>query len=313
MRLLYNNIKVTNRHPFVYAKTVDIDYFAASVCNKAKMSVNQYSESHQYISNMEFSAFFDLTTNNLGDRVIYLKYFLFIKYEIKNEKYIYIDVKNVGGITMPFEELLKNKLLRMYYELSLLLVKDKNRFVEKLCDEGCYWDDEITGIYKKPRNCYIDCAYILNNVVKMDKQYCYYEINPYILIDSNYLWLDDTTGDRMWVHTAQEIEQFNYNFKRRIGYELISFERHMIKYTNLLVGYNATMMEKELDELSAVEDDKINIIKLIAFNDKKDMNSDIFQVIYNNIVSQNNTKRFAPYLANLDNDKDVTIAQIISC
>lgn len=282
------------------------------------MSVNQshesrkYSENHNYIPSMEFSAFFDLTTNNLGDRIIYLKYFLFIKYKIKNEKYIYIDVKNVGSITMSFEEFLKNKLLKMYYELSLLLVKDKNRFVEKLCDEGCFWDEEITGLYKNPRNCYIDCAYILNNVVKTDKQYSYYEIDPYLLIDSNYMWLDDNTGDRKWVHTAQEIEQFNYNFKKRFGYEYISFERQSIKYTNLAIEYNATLMEKELDELSAVEDDKINIIKLITFNDKKDMNSDIFQVIYNNLVSQNNTKKFAPYLANLDNDKDVAIAQIIS-
>jgi hypothetical protein len=56
---------------------------------------------------MEFSAFFDITTSKFDNLIIYLKYFLFIKYEINNEKYIYIDVKSVGGIVMPFEELLK--------------------------------------------------------------------------------------------------------------------------------------------------------------------------------------------------------------
>jgi hypothetical protein len=269
------------------------------------MNVKEY---HNYIPDMDFSAFFDLTTNNLGDRVIYLKYFLFIKY--KNN--IYIDVKNVGSIVMPFEELMKNELLKMYYELSLLLVIDKNRFVEKLCDDGRFCDDEITGLYKGQRNCFIDCAYILNNVVKTDKHYCYYEIDPYLLIDPNYLWLDDITGDRKWVHTASEIKQFNYNFKNRLGYELINFERHITKYTNLVVEYNATLMEKELDEISAAEDDKINLIKLIAFNDKKDMNCDIFQVIYSNLICSKVSKIYVKYLENLDNNKKATIALVAS-
>ena len=89
------------------------------------MISNKYRECINYTPNMEFSAFFDLATNNLGDRVIYLKYFLFIKYEIKYQKYIYIDVKNVGSIVMPYEELMKNKLLKMYYELYLLFVRKK--------------------------------------------------------------------------------------------------------------------------------------------------------------------------------------------
>jgi hypothetical protein len=271
------------------------------------MSVNQYCEYHNYIPDMEFSAFFDLTTNNLGDRVIYNKYFLFIKY--KNN--IYIDVKNVGFIIMPFEELMKNKILKMYYELSLMLVNDKNMFVEKISDDGNrIWDDEITKIYNGQRNCFIDCAYILNNVVKTDKQYCYYDFNPFELKDPHSLWLDPYTGERKVVNTSSEIELFNYNFRARFGYLVSGFEKRLIDYTNLIVEYNATLMEKELDEISATEDDKINLIKLITFNDKKDMNSDIFQVIYNNLVSQNNTKKFAHSLANFDND--IAILQIIT-
>jgi lysyl-tRNA synthetase class I len=71
-------------------------------------------------------------------------------------------------------------------------------------------------------------------------------------------------------------------------------------------------MEKELDELSSIEDDKINSIKLIAFNDKKDMNCDIFKIIYNHLINQKNSKRFASYLENIDNDNTIAIAQIIS-
>lgn len=275
------------------------------------MTSNKYRECINYIPNMEFSAFLSLTTNNLGNNIVYHKYFLFIKFEIKYKKYLYIDVKNIGCIVMPFEELMKNKLLKMYYELSLLLVKDKHRFVERFCDYGRLWDDEITNLYKGGRNCFIDCAYILNNVVKTDKQYCYYEMNPYDLTEPYSLWIDETTGERKFFHTASEIELFNFNFKYRVGCDLIHFER-CIKYTNIIVSYFIAIMEKELDELSAFEDDKINIIKLIAFNDKKDMNSDIFHVIYSNLICSNEAKRFAPYLANLENNKETTIALIAS-
>jgi len=260
------------------------------------MSVNHY------IPDMEFSAFFDLTTNNLGDRIIYLKYFIFIKYENN----IYIDVKSVGSIVMPFEDLMKNKLLKIYYELSLLHVKDKNMFVEKIDQDGkIIWDDEITDIYKGRRYCFVDCAYILNNVVKTDKQYCYYEMNPYEL---KYPY----TGESKLVNTSSEIEFFNYILMCRLGHEVVSFEKRVINYTKLAIDYNATFMEKELEELSALQDDKINLIKLIAFNEKEGMNCDIFQVIYNNLISENNTKRYAPYLENLDIDKDVVITQILS-
>ena len=264
------------------------------------MSVNQYHEYQQHIiPDMEFSGFFDLTTNILGDRIIYLN---FLKYK----ENIYVEVKNVGDIIMPFKELLKNKLLKMYYDISLLLVKDKNRFVEKISDKGQrIWDAEITSIYKGRRNCFVDCAYILNGVVKTDKQYCYYEMNPFEFKNPNSIW-------EGFVNTSSEIEEFNNNYKIRLGYEVSGFEKRAIKYTNLAIDYNATLMEKELDELSAIQDDKDNIIKLIALNDNKDMNSDIFQVIYNNLVSASDAYRYAPYLANLDNNKEDTIREIVN-
>ena len=260
-----------------------------------------------HITDMEFSALFDMTTNVQGDRVIYLKYFLFIK--CKNN--IYIDVKNVGSIVMPFEEMLKNQKLKMYYDLSLLFVKDKNKIVEKFSEDGNpIWDAEITDIYKGRRNWYVDCAYILNDEVKTDKQYCYYEIDPYLLIDPNFLWLDDITGDRKWVHTASEIEFFNYNLQFNIGSVLsVVYKKRVITYTNLAIAYNASLMEKELDEISAIEEDKRNLIKLIAFYEKKDMNGDLFQVIYNNLIRAPET--FDPYLANLE-DSEKTIRTVVS-
>ena len=259
-----------------------------------------------HIPEMEFSAFFDKTTNVQGDRVIYLKYLLFIKY--KNN--IYIDVKNVGSIVMPFEEMLKNHKLKMYYDLSLLFVKDKNKIVEKLSEDGSQiWDAEITDIYKGLRNWYVDCAYILNDEVKTDKQYCYYEMSPFELSDPYSLWIDDITGDRKWVHTASEIEFFNYNFQTNVGHVLAGvYKKRVINYTNIAIAYNVSLMEKELDEISAIEEDKRNLINLIAFYEKKDMNGDLFDVIYNNLIRAPDT--FAPYLENLE-DAENTIRTLI--
>ena len=248
------------------------------------------NETHHHIPDMELSAFFDKTINVEDNRLIYLKYFLFIKYK----ENIYVEVKSVGYIIMPFEELLKNKLLKMYYDLSLLLVKDKNRFVEKISNKGRpIWDAEIAYIYNGRRNCFVDCAYILNGVVKTDKQYCYYEMNPFELRKPYSLWEGDQyTGERKFVNTSSEIKWFNNTYKNRLGYEISGFEKRAINYTNLIVAYNASLMEKELDEISAVEEDKQNIIKLIAFSDKKGMNGDILMIIYNNLLITDENKKY---------------------
>ena len=243
---------------------------------------------------MEFSALFDMTTN-IHDRIILFKYFLFIKYK----ENIYVEVKSVGDIIMPFEELLQNKLLKMYYDLSLLLVKDKNRFVEKISNKRIpIWDAEITSIYKGRRNCFVDCAYILNGVVKTDKQYCYYEMNPFEFKNPNSIW-------EGFVNTSSEIERFNDNYKNRLGYEVSGFEKRAINYTTLAVAYNASSMEQELDEISAIEEDKQNIIKLIAFNDKKYMNGDIFKIIYNNLCCKDRSTKYTSYLDEFVNNKEL--------
>jgi hypothetical protein len=68
-------------------------------------------------------------------------------------------------------------------------------------------------------------------------------------------------------------------------------------------------MEKELNEISAIEEDKQNLIKLIAFYKKKGMNGDIFKVIYDNLILA--TDMFVPCLANLDDDTYLTIRSVI--
>ena len=130
-------------------------------------------------------------------------------------------------------------------------------------------------------------------------------MNPFEFKNPNSIW-------EGFVNTSSEIEEFNNNYKIRLGYEVSGFEKRLIDYTDLIVAYNASLMEQELDEISAFEDDKQNIIKLIAFNDKEGMNRDIFQVIYSYLICSNEAKRYVPYLANLENNKEAAIALIAS-
>jgi hypothetical protein len=71
-------------------------------------------------------------------------------------------------------------------------------------------------------------------------------------------------------------------------------------------------MEKELDDITVIEDDKRKIINLFAFYEKKDMNSDLFQIICDNLIRT--PKTFAPYLANLEanlEDSEKSIRDVV--
>jgi hypothetical protein len=59
-------------------------------------------------------------------------------------------------------------------------------------------------------------------------------------------------------------------------------------------------MEKELDELSAIFEDKKNVLNLATLSDKDGMNGDIIRVIYNFLVSPKENKRYSGIINNLE-------------
>ena len=73
-------------------------------------------------------------------------------------------------------------------------------------------------------------------------------------------------------------------------------------------------MEKELEELSAIFEDKKNVINLAVFNDKDGMNSDLLMIIYNHIISTDGSKIYAPYMTKSEtcNNRLELVAQILS-
>ena len=123
---------------------------------------------YNYIDDMEFSGFFEFTLSH----EFIDKYFVFIKFSNK----MYIHIKSIGSIIMPYEQIINNEYLKKYYELSLLLMKNKNCIIEKTSRTG-----DIDW--------FLDCAYILNdddfetNIKRVEKgtYYCYSNINPYDL------------------------------------------------------------------------------------------------------------------------------------
>jgi len=238
-----------------------------------------------YIPDMEFSGLFDITHG----RIIYLKYFLFIKY--KNN--IYIDIKGFGDVIMPFEEFSKNKLLKMYYELSLLLIENKNMVNEKINNREHYHHFDF--VYTENRVWFIDCAYFIENLetnnkeVQKDRYCCQYNINPNNLRN-------------MEISTKSHIDRFTKTF---LGYEQIDyFQKKIINYTKLAIDYNSSLMEKELGELSTFFEDKKNIINLVILKDKEGVNRDIISVIYNFLVSPKGKKNYSKIIDKIEDYKN---------
>lgn len=239
---------------------------------------------YHHFNDMEFSGLFDYTHG----QIIFIKYFLFIKFSDK----IYIDIKGVGSVIMPFEDLVKNKLLKMYYEISLMLIENKKMAIERL-DNRRYYD----FIYTEKRVWFIDCAYFIEDFAAKTKNIerahycCYYNINPYDL-------------PNMPVSSRTLIDKFTFTF---LGYERIYyFQSKISNYTSLFVDYHAALIEKELDEITAFQEDKMNIIKLLVFFEKEGMNCDIFLVIYNKLISIDGNAKYAPNLIDLFNNSKIS-------
>ena len=232
--------------------------------------------------------------NDLGDLThrigIMGDYHLFVKHGDK----VYMEVKNVGDIVMSFAELQKNKYLKYYYDISLLLANDKeikNEAFNNFYDEA-YEYDKFDEEYEYSANrvwsldtAYIDLDIDQNNNKESCKiipsgNVCYYRINPFDL-------------EKLECASPQEIDIFERTYmcrnELRFGYFL---NRNGI-YKNLALEYQVSKMEKELDELSAFFEDKKHILlNLAILNDKAGMNDNILTIIYNKLTNADENNKY---------------------
>ena len=224
----------------------------------------------------------DMTTTYVSS--IY-DYHVFIKYGNK----VYMDVKGVGDIVISFTELQKNKYWKHYYDLSLMLTNNKHSVVEDLEYNSNYYDPYI---YKEKRywscnTAYIDGDYDANTKTKKvveNECNCYYRINPYDLENMKYT-------------SQKDLNIFKQNYMARYEVRTKLFDKKSVYYYNLVFEYCINLMEKELDELAAIFDDKNNLISLVALNDIEGMNCDILMIIYNHLISSESKNKY-DYLMN---------------
>jgi hypothetical protein len=225
-------------------------------------------------------------------------YHLFIKYGNK----VYMDVKGVGDIVISFTELNKNKYWKHYYDLSLMLTNNKHLIIQDLEYNSYYIDPYI---YEGKRfwsinTAYIDGSYDAKTKHVTDNEYnCYYRINPYDL--------ENIKSSQKDLNIFKSIYMSRYEVRAKIFDEKSSY------YYNFVLDYLLTNMEKKLDELSTIFEDKKNLINLATFNDKKGMNNDILMIIYNNLVSADGNKKYKHIMTELETRNQLkSIAKIMA-
>ena len=198
-------------------------------------------------------------------------YHLFIKFGDK----VYMEVNGVGEIVITFAELQKNKYWKHYYDLSLLLTTNKQTLIKDLEYNSNYYDPNI---YKEIRlwsinTAFIDGSYDCKTKKVVENEYnCYYKINPFDL-------------DNMSYASQKNLDIFKKNYMSRYEVRSRTFDKKSVYYDTFVLDYCTSLMEKELDELSAIFEDKKNVLNLVALNDKEGMNGDILMIIYNHLIS----------------------------
>ena len=170
---------------------------------------------------------------------------------------VYMEVKRVGMIVISYAELQQNKYWRFYYELSLLLAKDKHKVIKNEAFNKDY--DEIYD-YTGNKIWSLDTAYI---DIDLDKNYkiipggnvCYYNINPFEI-------------DKMEYTSQQGLKLFRQIYICRSDVSLDYFLNKSVLYKNIVMEY-------------VMNENKKHILNLATLNSKYCMNDDILTKIYN--------------------------------
>jgi hypothetical protein len=177
-----------------------------------------------------------------------------------------------------------------------LVIKDLE-YNSSFCDPYIYEEKRIWSI----NTAYIDGSYdAKTKYVVENEYYCYYKINPYDLENMKYT-------------SQKDLNIFKTIYMSRYEVRVKIFNKKSIYYYNIVLDYLLSFMEKELEELSAIFEDKKNVINLVALNDKEGMNSDILMAIYSYIVSPEGNIKYAKYITKPETyNRLELVAQIIS-
>jgi hypothetical protein len=191
-------------------------------------------------ANAEFTGYYEGMTYEHPTQTFgaIFDYHLFVKYEDK----VYMEVKGVGEVVIPFAELQKNKYWKYYYDLSLMLTNDANAVVQELKYSSDYNDVQI---YDEPRFWSIDTSFIeysvktetskINN--SKEQCVCYYKINPFDL-------------EKMDYTTPEDLRTFHRIYMTRNEFRNKVFERKSSIYKKIVYEYVLNKMECEFSAIA---------------------------------------------------------------
>jgi len=189
---------------------------------------------------------------------------------------VYIEVRNVGEIVIPFAKLQKNKYLKYYYDLSLMLSNDKHIVIKNTAFNKAY--DEIYEVTKKRvwsfETAYINCNIGQTYEIIPSGNVCYFKINPFEL-------------DKMEYTSRQARELFHRIYTCRSDVRLGYFLNRSVIYKKIATEYQ---MSK-----------KYMLINNIAtLNGIYYMNDDILTMLYNIVIDEED--KYEYILSNEENN-----------
>ena len=257
------------------------------------ISTDDYFSIHTF-TNVEFSGVYErIKLRSLNNEALYSIH-IFIKYGDK----VYMEDYMIGHIVISFAELQKNKYWKHYYDLSLLLTNNKHIVIEdiKYNSNFSYGPVGYPVYFGETRLWWIDTAIIDSSHIRDQEvarhienqgHLCYCKMNPYDLENMEYTSPEDLD---IFLHAYMT---------RRCEIVYNQFEKKAMTFNDLVIDYNVRVMENELEELLEYFEDKRNVVNLITFYDKKDMNYDLLMMIYNRLVSYNGNIRHKSIMTEL--------------
>jgi len=257
------------------------------------ISTDDYFSRHTF-TNVEFSGVYErIKLRSLNNEALYSIH-IFIKYGDK----VYMEDYMIGHIVISFAELQKNKYWKHYYDLSLLLTNNKHIVIEdiKYNSNFSYGPVGYPVYFGETRLWWIDTAIIDSSHIRDQEvarhienqgHLCYYKMNPYDLENMEYTSQEDLD---IFLHAYMT---------RRCEIVYNQFEKKAMTFNDLVIDYSVRVMENELEELLEYFEDKRNVVNLLTFYDKKDMNYDLLMMIYNRLVSYNGNIRHKSIMTEL--------------
>jgi len=211
---------------------------------------------------------------------------------IRSGNKIYVEAKGDKEVVMSFDDLQKNRYLKYYYDLSLILAKNKHQIIKNEAFNKDY--DEIYEYTGKKRLWSLETSYIdyikqtYNKIYKIvpSGNVCYFKVNPYDIENMEYTSPQELELFLM-IYMCRKDIMFG-NFERRaviykdIAESMKNILNRSVIYKDIALEYQVIEMERELNELSTFFEDKKSIVDLLAtLNSKYSMNDDILTMIYN--------------------------------